>query len=133
MAFAGVRNNIRDFAALRKPGSSGRASTPRIRLLSVLAGHPQDVVATVLIGQPGPDEQQVRQPIEIDQHLQVDFFFLREGRDADLHPAANGSGQMQGGCGRRTARQNETGQRRETGSGLIDPGFQLQHLGFRDP
>ena len=48
--------------------------------------HPQNVVGPVPVGGAGQNEQQVGQPVQVDDGLRVDRFGVRQGNDRPLGP-----------------------------------------------
>ncbi len=94
-----------------RPGAGRPDTAP---LSAVRRRDPQHVPPPPRVGEPGGDEQQIRETVEIAQGLGVAAALrLDEGHGRPLGAAADGAGQMQGGRGRRTARQDERGQGRE--------------------
>ena len=76
---------------------------------------------------PGHHKQQIRQPIEIDDHARLDGIGAKAD-DAAFGAATHRPREMQQRAGRRSARENEPPQRRQLRFEAIDRGFEQLDL-----
>ena len=114
---------------------SGGCPVARVRAGSggSLAGVPEHIVVSIVVGGAGQDEQQVGEPVEVDEHLLVDGLRFGQSQHLDLAAAANGSRLVQCSGGRRTAGQHEALQRFEPFGEGVDGGFECRDLFGNDP
>ena len=71
-------------------------------------------------------EQQIRKPIQVDDHDWLDGV-LAERQHRALRAPAHGAGQMQRRACRSAVRQDEVPQHRDLGVKAIDPAFEARH------
>ena len=74
-----------------------------------------------MIGNPGKDEEKIRESVDVDEQLPFD---ITERHHRALGAPADGSGDVQGGAGRRAAWQNEAAQRRKLQLQRVDPALE---------
>ncbi len=110
-------------------GLARRLARPTLR---IFPRHPQHIRFTQIIGRAGHDEEQIREPIQIDQRLLVDGFGADETDDGSFSSPADGAGEGQSSRRRTATRQHETLQWRQWLEEPVNGALEALDLGRGD-